>query len=173
MNLPRPTDAELAVLNVLWDRGPSTVRQVHEVLAGERRALGFCVTAHPLTPLLAWAAERGYTHAGELVADADRRVRVWGQVITYKRVPTRRTGEAMAFVTLEDPTGLTELVFFPRAYAQFGALVTAGRPLVVEGQARDERGGLTLTVERALAVRGVFVPRAVEERAEPEAAEMA
>jgi predicted transcriptional regulator len=30
--LPRPTDAELAILRVLWERGPSTVREVHEVL---------------------------------------------------------------------------------------------------------------------------------------------
>jgi len=29
---PRPTDAELAILRVLWDRGPSTVREVHEAL---------------------------------------------------------------------------------------------------------------------------------------------
>jgi BlaI family transcriptional regulator, penicillinase repressor len=28
----RPTDAELAILRVLWENGPSTVRQVHEVL---------------------------------------------------------------------------------------------------------------------------------------------
>jgi BlaI family transcriptional regulator, penicillinase repressor len=35
---PRPTDAELAILRVLWDRGPSTVRQVHDVLAAERQA---------------------------------------------------------------------------------------------------------------------------------------
>lgn len=34
--LPRPTDGELAILRVLWDRGPSTVRQIHEVLAGEK-----------------------------------------------------------------------------------------------------------------------------------------
>jgi len=27
---PRPTDAELEILTVLWSRGPSTVRQVHE-----------------------------------------------------------------------------------------------------------------------------------------------
>ena len=31
---PRPTDAELAILRVLWERGPSTVRQVHEVIVG-------------------------------------------------------------------------------------------------------------------------------------------
>src|SRR5438128_1951106 len=29
---PRPTDAELAILGVLWQRGPSTVRDVHEEL---------------------------------------------------------------------------------------------------------------------------------------------
>ena len=34
--LPRPTDAELAILRVLWRRGPSTVRQVHESLVKER-----------------------------------------------------------------------------------------------------------------------------------------
>lgn len=36
MALPRPTDAELAILRVLWARGPSTVRQVHEVLSQQR-----------------------------------------------------------------------------------------------------------------------------------------
>jgi predicted transcriptional regulator len=34
--LPRPTDAELAILRILWDRGASTVRQVHDVLSRER-----------------------------------------------------------------------------------------------------------------------------------------
>jgi BlaI family transcriptional regulator, penicillinase repressor len=36
MKTPRPTDAELAILRVLWDRGPSTVRQVHDILTLER-----------------------------------------------------------------------------------------------------------------------------------------
>jgi BlaI family transcriptional regulator, penicillinase repressor len=28
----RPSDAEMDILNLLWDRGPSTVRQVHDEL---------------------------------------------------------------------------------------------------------------------------------------------
>ena len=36
---PKPTDAELAILRVLWERGPSTVRQVHDVLAADRDPL--------------------------------------------------------------------------------------------------------------------------------------
>ena len=31
---PRPTDAELGILRVLWQIGPATVRDVHEMLAG-------------------------------------------------------------------------------------------------------------------------------------------
>jgi BlaI family transcriptional regulator, penicillinase repressor len=41
--LPRPTDAELAILHVLWGRGPSTVRQVHEALSDERET-GYTTT---------------------------------------------------------------------------------------------------------------------------------
>ena len=34
--LPKPTDAELAILRVLWQRGPSTVRDVWEQLSPEQ-----------------------------------------------------------------------------------------------------------------------------------------
>jgi BlaI family penicillinase repressor len=33
---PRPTDAELEILTILWSRGPSTVRAVHEIIAGRK-----------------------------------------------------------------------------------------------------------------------------------------
>lgn len=39
----KPTDAELAILHVLWDRGPSTVRQVFETLA-DARETGYTTT---------------------------------------------------------------------------------------------------------------------------------
>lgn len=35
---PRPTDAELEILTVLWSIGPATVRQVYEVIRRRRRA---------------------------------------------------------------------------------------------------------------------------------------
>ena len=34
--VPKPTDAELAILRVLWARGASTVREVHDVLSAHR-----------------------------------------------------------------------------------------------------------------------------------------
>ena len=40
---PQPTDVELQILGVLWERGPSTVRQVHEALSASRET-GYSTT---------------------------------------------------------------------------------------------------------------------------------
>jgi predicted transcriptional regulator len=40
INQPRPTDAELEILNVLWQRGASTVRDVFEAL-GKTKPIGY------------------------------------------------------------------------------------------------------------------------------------
>jgi BlaI family penicillinase repressor len=37
-SLPRPTDSELEILTVLWSRGPTTVREVHETIAARTPA---------------------------------------------------------------------------------------------------------------------------------------
>jgi BlaI family transcriptional regulator, penicillinase repressor len=48
---PKPTDAELGILRVLWSRGPSTVRQVHDAL-NEVRPTGY-TTALKLLQIMA------------------------------------------------------------------------------------------------------------------------
>ena len=41
--LPRPTEAELELLRVLWERGPSTVREIHDNL-GDAKETGYTTT---------------------------------------------------------------------------------------------------------------------------------
>ena len=40
---PKPTEGELELLQVLWTRGPSTVREIHEAL-GSDRGTGYTTT---------------------------------------------------------------------------------------------------------------------------------
>jgi len=69
----RPTDAELAILQVLWEQGPATVRQVHEAL--EARETGYTTTLK----LMQIMAEKGLvtrdesarTHVYTAVANRD------------------------------------------------------------------------------------------------------
>jgi predicted transcriptional regulator len=65
--LPHPTNAELDILRVLWRRGPSTVRQVHEELSRSRR-LGY-TTALKLMQIMA--------QKGLLLRDESRRSHVY------------------------------------------------------------------------------------------------
>lgn len=53
---PKPTEAELAILRVLWERGQSTVREVHEVVA-TGRSLAYTTTLK----LLQIMTEKGLT----------------------------------------------------------------------------------------------------------------
>src|SRR6516165_10635210 len=36
MSTPKPTASELEILHVLWERGPATVREVHDALAAKK-----------------------------------------------------------------------------------------------------------------------------------------
>lgn len=58
--LPRPTDAELEILTVLWSRGPSTVRDVHEAI-GFRKATQYTT----VLKLLQIMAEKGLVRRDE------------------------------------------------------------------------------------------------------------
>jgi BlaI family transcriptional regulator, penicillinase repressor len=65
--LPRPTDAELAILRVLWHQGPSTVRQVRDVL--ERSQPTGYTTALKLLQIM--------TEKGLVVRDIAQRTHVY------------------------------------------------------------------------------------------------
>jgi BlaI family transcriptional regulator, penicillinase repressor len=41
--LPRPTEAELGLLQILWRLGPSTVREIHKTVSGQKET-GYTTT---------------------------------------------------------------------------------------------------------------------------------
>ena|SRR5687767_5409382 len=59
----RPTDAELAILRVLWSRGPCTVRDVHEQLTRQRPGKSTGYTT--VLKLMQIMAERGIVRRDE------------------------------------------------------------------------------------------------------------
>lgn len=59
---PRPTNAELAILRVLWQSGPSTVRQVHRALDRDRQTQTGYTTALKLLQIM---TEKGLVEKDE------------------------------------------------------------------------------------------------------------
>lgn len=76
----QPTGAELAILRVLWDRGPSSVREVNGVIS-KQRATGYTTTLK----LMQIMAEKGL-----VVRDESRRTHIYRakyrQETTQKRL---------------------------------------------------------------------------------------
>jgi DNA polymerase III alpha subunit len=78
---------------------------------------------------------------------SQRRVSVRGWLAASRRV---RTADArwMRFVTLEDESGLVEVVLFPDVYERFGHLLASRGPFLISGTAEDQLGAVTLHAER-------------------------
>ena len=69
LNVPRPTDAELSILRVLWQLGPSTVREVRETL-DRVKPTGYTT----VLKLLQIMTEKGLVRRDEWSADRLRNV---------------------------------------------------------------------------------------------------
>jgi error-prone DNA polymerase len=118
-------------------------------LSAELECLGLAITAHPLSLARADLERRGITWARDLPRCEDRaRVRVAG-VRERAQTPRTRSGKRTCFLTLEDPTGLIDVVVFEGALNRFGDVIVKHRAYLVEGvlQNNCERG-LALIADR-------------------------
>lgn len=59
--LPRPTEAELEILTVLWETGPATVRQVYERISERRPAAQYST----ILKFMQIMADKGLLHRDE------------------------------------------------------------------------------------------------------------
>lgn len=57
----RPTDAELEILNILWQRGASTVREVHQAISRTKPGAGYTT----VLKLMQIMAEKGLVRRDE------------------------------------------------------------------------------------------------------------
>lgn len=82
---PRPTDAELAILRVLWERGPSTVREVHDALSSTQET-GY-TTVLKLLQIM--------TDKGIVVRDETERAHVYASSESEQRTQRKLIGDLM------------------------------------------------------------------------------
>ena len=83
--LPKPTDAELAILRVLWERGPSTVREVTDAIQ-EERGTGY-TTALKLMQIM--------TDKGLVQRDDSNRSHVYEAVVPAEETQRQLVGDLL------------------------------------------------------------------------------
>ena len=106
-----------------------------ERLALEKEALGLFLSSHPLRSLRRLVQAES-TH---LIADLPglpdgAETTVVGMVSQVKRITTKKTGDVMAFVTLEGIEGTVEMLCFPRVYEESRTVLEEDRVVKVKGR---------------------------------------
>jgi error-prone DNA polymerase len=74
-------------------------------------------------------------------------VTVSGVVVTCMRPPTK-SGVIVVFITLEDETGLADVVVFPKVYDRYGRVIYGSSGLIIEGQVERSGKGLSIIAEK-------------------------
>jgi len=115
----------------------------------ELELLGLTVSAHPtaLFPCPARDEREAVLPCGELARHRDERVTVVGWLAASRPVRTSK-GSWMRFLTLEDESGIAEVVVFPPVYARDGHRLIGRGPFWIRGRVEDHLGACTLHAER-------------------------
>lgn len=117
-------------------------------LSFEKEVLGFYLSGHPL---------QGYAALADLWADADikdlkdrpakKKIRLFGMVAECREIITKK-GTRMAFLQLEDLTGMVELIVFPDVFAQTETLLKMDVPLLISGVLEKDGDAVKVIVEK-------------------------
>ncbi|MBZ2188389.1 DNA polymerase III subunit alpha [Alcanivorax sp. JB21] len=155
--------AETSAPPVAWKQARPWNDEIR--LNGERDTLGLFLTGHPIDQFehevnrFVTSRLNGLTPTGKGEAAT-----VAGLVVAMRITRSKKSGDRMAFLTLDDKSGRVEVSVFGRTFAQYGDLVQKDALLVIRGAVRndDYSGGFSIMADEILDIaqaRGLFARR--------------
>ncbi len=151
-----------------WDHGGSesdTASPLQAMSDGERlvadyAGTGLTVGPHPMRFRRHELAMKGVLRAIDLPqVKSGRRVRTAGMVITRQRPGTAK---GFVFLTLEDETGIANIIIRPDVYARDKVIVVESPFLLVDGWLQVQDGVTAIKAERMERLEGLLATMAVE-----------
>ena len=123
-----------------------------ELLALEKETLGLYVSSHPLKDIRHQVRREAEHLISQLSEVPDGTVTtIVGMVGAVKKITTKKSGETMAFVTVEGLEGSVEIVCFPAVYQENKELLVEDKVLKIKGR-----------VDHKEDVETKFIPLAIE-----------
>ena len=126
-----------------------------ERLVADYAGTGLTIGRHPMALKRDELAMRGILRARDLYETRQgRRVRVAGMVITRQRPGTAK---GFVFLTLEDETGIANIIVRPDLFAQDRLTVIEEPFLIVDGILQNQDGVTSVRAEQVYGLRGLDV----------------
>lgn len=125
-------------------------------LAFEKELLGFYVTGHPLEEFETQFKRYSSNDSEEVRSSQDgAEIMFGGLVAKLKLTVTKKSGEKMAIMGLEDQKGGFEALVFPRVYAEYGHLIGPDKILFFKGRVDKKEEQPKLIVQEIHTVQSV------------------
>jgi error-prone DNA polymerase len=125
---------------------PLQPMSVPERLLADYAGTGLTIGPHPMSLRREELALRGVLRARDLPETRHgRRVRVAGAVITRQRPGTAK---GFVFLTLEDETGIANIIVRPDLFSELRAVVVGEPYVIVEGTLQIQEGVTSVKAER-------------------------
>jgi error-prone DNA polymerase len=145
-------DSASSALNVVQQPCPLKPMTEAERLVADYAGTGLTVGRHPMALRREELAMRGVLRASDLrAARQGRRVRVAGMVITRQRPGTAK---GFVFLTLEDETGVANIIVRPDLFARDRLTIVEEPFLIVDGVLQNQDGVTSVRAEQVLGLRG-------------------
>jgi error-prone DNA polymerase len=126
-----------------------------ERLVADYAGMGLSTGRHPMALRRDELATRGILRARDLyTARQGRRVRVAGMVITRQRPGTAK---GFVFLTLEDETGIANIIVRPDLFARDRLVIVEEPFLIVDGVLQNQDGVTSVRAEQVQGMRGLDI----------------
>jgi error-prone DNA polymerase len=126
-----------------------------ERLVADYAGMGLSAGRHPMALKRDELAMRGILRARDLTsARQGRRVRVAGMVITRQRPGTAK---GFVFLTLEDETGIANIIVRPDLFARDRLVIVQEPFLIVDGVLQNQDGVTSVRAEQVQGMKGVNI----------------
>jgi len=143
---PPPVNRESRITDHESSASPLPTMDANERLQADYAGMGLTIGPHPMALRRGDLALRGVMRASDLAGARDgRRVRVAGMVITRQRPGTAK---GFVFLTLEDETGISNVIVRPDLFDRERATVVRQPFLIVDGVLQHQDGVLSVRAER-------------------------
>jgi DNA polymerase III subunit alpha len=134
-----------------------------ERLASEYAMLGFYVSGHPLEKYTSLLQEMSVLGLEQVEGQRNGKELMVAGLIVGARLMRSRKGARWAIFTLQDMTGVQELLTFPESFARLENVLKAGIPLLLKVKVQIEEAGTRLSLQEARRLQDIAQRSAASE----------
>jgi DNA polymerase-3 subunit alpha len=126
-----------------------------ERLASEYAMLGFYVSGHPLAKYSSQLEDMKAISLDQVVGQRDGKEITVAVLIVGTRPMRSKKGARWAIFTVQDMTGVQELLAFPESFARLETMLKPGNPLLLKVRVQVEEAGTRLSLQEAKRLQDV------------------